>query len=105
MLKVAVGKQTAGRTQVLEWFFKSKSNIISVEDEQLGCPLLDKHVNSVKQLVLKNRGISIHDDAYMLEISFGSGHSILKCNLHMCLVPAKFVPRLPSEEQKNHVNT
>ena len=42
MLKVAFGEQTVGRTEVFEWFSKSKSSIISVEDKQLGCPLLDK---------------------------------------------------------------
>lgn len=42
MLKVAFGKPTMGITQVFEGFSKSKSSIISVDDEQLGCPLIDK---------------------------------------------------------------
>jgi hypothetical protein len=42
----------------------------------------------------------------MLRISFGSVQSILKENPNMCQIAAKFVPCLPSEEQKeNHVNT
>jgi hypothetical protein len=42
MLKVAFGEHTGGKTQVREWLSKSKSSIISVEEEQFGCPLLDK---------------------------------------------------------------
>jgi hypothetical protein len=42
----------------------------------------------------------------MLGISPGSLQNILKDNLNMCQMTAKFVPHLPNEQQKdNHVNT
>jgi hypothetical protein len=60
----------------------------------------------VKELVHKNRRISIHEVASMLGISFGSLQSILKDNLNMHWIAAKFVPHLLNEEQKeNSVNT
>jgi hypothetical protein len=41
----------------------------------------------------------------MLNVSCGSVQSILKENQNMCLIAAKFVPNVLSQEQKNnHVN-
>jgi hypothetical protein len=48
----------------------------------------------------------VREVAKMLGISYGSVQIILKDNLHVCRIAAKFMPCLLSEEQQeNHVTT
>jgi hypothetical protein len=57
-------------------------------------------VDQGKERVLKNRRITIHEDAEMLAILFGSVLIILKDSLKVCCIAAKFMPQLLSEGQK-----
>jgi hypothetical protein len=87
MLKVCFGKQTMGRTQVLEWSSKFKSSVTSVEDDvhsvHPSMSKTDENVDQMKEHVHKNTRLTIHEVANMLHISFGSLWSILKDNLNM----------------------
>jgi len=56
------GEWAMGRTQVFEWFSKFKSSVILVEDaEHLGHPLMSKTMGWVKELVLENTEITLHE--------------------------------------------
>lgn len=100
MLKLAFEDHTMGRTQVFEWFAKLKSGVTCVKDaERAGRPSTSK--TDENELVHENRRITIRELADTINISFGSVQSILKDNLNMCRIAAKFVPHLLSEEQKS----
>ncbi|KYN13102.1 hypothetical protein ALC57_14709, partial [Trachymyrmex cornetzi] len=60
----------------------------------------DENVQEVKEIVLKNRRITIREIADDLNISFGSCQSILTDVLGMTRVSAKFVPKLLNFDQK-----
>jgi hypothetical protein len=63
MLKVAFREQKMGRTQVSEWFFKSKSGRTFAEDAKHTGHLSRKPEESsdrVKVLFLENRSITNH---------------------------------------------
>jgi hypothetical protein len=64
----------------------------------------DETVVRVKELVLESRRITIHEVAYMLEYLFGSVQSILKDNLNMLWIAAKFLlPFLSKEQKKKYI--
>jgi hypothetical protein len=60
----------------------------------------DENVDQVKELVYKNRRITIHDIANMLGVSFGSVQSFLIDSLNMHWLAVKFMPSLLSKKQK-----
>ncbi|KAJ9583151.1 hypothetical protein L9F63_022502 [Diploptera punctata] len=74
MLRTAYGEEAMGKSQAFEWFSKFKRGVTSVKDENQLC------------------------DA--LALSRGSVQSILKDDLNMRRIAAKFVPRLLSNDQK-----
>jgi hypothetical protein len=60
-------------------------------------------MGQMKELGLENRRITVSGVACMLEILFGAVQSILKFNLNMLCIAAKFVlPLLMEEQQKNY---
>ena len=64
-----------------------------------------ENVNCLKEIVFENRGITIHEVANMLGISFVSVQKTLTGNMNMHPIATKFIPCLLSEEQKkNHVS-
>ena len=77
----------------------------NVEDEpRPGRPstsTTDENVEAVKEIVLKNRRITIREVAEDVGISVGSCHGILSDVLGMRRVSAKFVPKLLNFDQKN----
>jgi len=56
----------------------------------------------VKEVLLKNRRMTLHEVANMFGISFVSVRRILEGNLYVLPVATKFVPCLLSEEQKEN---
>jgi phage antirepressor YoqD-like protein len=84
--------------------------VTSVDDAKCsGHPSMhntDENVDRVQELVHENRRITVREVAKMLGISYESVQIVLKDNLYMCRIAAKFMPCLLSEEQKeNHVTT
>jgi DNA-binding transcriptional regulator GbsR (MarR family) len=69
--------------------------LTSVKDaDHSGHPLTsktDENVDKVKDLVLENRRITIHEVANILGISVGSVHTSLKDSLNMHNIAMKFV--------------
>jgi hypothetical protein len=79
-----------------------ETSVTSVEDaERSGCQSTSKtagNMDKVKDFILKIRIINICK-LLTLEISFGSVLSILRDNLNVHQIAAKFVPNLLTEDQ------
>jgi hypothetical protein len=57
----------------------------------------------LKELVLKNRRLTIHETADMVRIAYGSVQSILKDSLKVLQIAAKFMSSLLIEEKKENL--
>lgn len=106
MLQVAFGDECLSRSRCHEWYKRFKEGRTSCEDDsRSGRPSTstdDDHVARLNRLVRSNRRLTIREMAEELNISFGSCQQILTENLQMRRVAAKFVPRLLTEQQKEH---
>jgi hypothetical protein len=75
-LKVPSGEQTVGKTQIFYWFSKFRSSVTSAEDAgRLECISTSKtgaSVEQVKEVLLKNRGMTLYEVANVFGISFVS---------------------------------
>ena len=98
------GDDAMGVTQIKEWFNRFKNGRTSVESEQhSGRPQTARNaavVERVKNLVRGDRRLTVREIAEEVGISKDSAHEILRADLNMRRVPAKFVPKLLSVEQK-----
>jgi hypothetical protein len=64
----------------------------------------DENLDQVKDVGLKNRGMSIHEVCNILGNLFGSVQNILKASLKMCQTVTKLLPCLLTEGQGNNIN-
>lgn len=98
------GDDAMGVTQIKEWFNRFKNGRTSVESEQRsGRPQTARNaavVERVKNLVRGDRRLTLREIAEEVVISKDSAHEILRADLNMRRVAAKFVPKLLSAEQK-----
>ena len=98
------GDDAMGVTQIKEWFNRFKNGRTSVESEQhSGRPQTARNaavVERVENLVRGDRRLTVREIAKEVGISKDSAHEILRADLNMCRVAAKFVPKLLSAEQK-----
>ena len=62
----------------------------------------DENVDQVRELFRENKRIAIHEVGNILGVSFGTVRRILKDNLSMHQIAAKFASCLLSEGQKEH---
>jgi len=60
-----------------------------------------KNVETIRWLVRENRRRIIKDIAAVVNVSYGTEQTILKCDLNMHHVAAKFVPRLVTLKRKS----
>ncbi|KYN30749.1 hypothetical protein ALC56_14951 [Trachymyrmex septentrionalis] len=101
MLTVAYGESTLSKKSVYKWYKLFQEGRENVNDESRSerpsTSKTDENVQEVKEIVLKNRRITIREIANDLNISFGSCQSILTDVLGMTRVSAKFVPKLRSK--------
>lgn len=106
MLQVAFGDECLSRSRCHEWYKRFKEGRSSCEDDpRSGHPSTstdDSHVARLNVLVRSDRRLTIREMAEEFNISFGSCQQILTEKLQMRRVAAKFVPRLLTEEQKQH---
>lgn len=106
MLQEAFRDQCLSRSRCHEWFKRFKDGRTSSADNpRSGRPSTstdEEHVERVKTLVRSNRRLTIREMAEECNISFGSCQAILTQKLNMHRVAAKFVPRLLTDEQKQH---
>ncbi|UYV66955.1 hypothetical protein LAZ67_4003444 [Cordylochernes scorpioides] len=87
-------------------FARFKAGRTSVEDDlHTGRPLSIRNPENaldIKPLIKENPRITIRELSYDLDISFGTCQTIIKNDLHLKRSPAKFVPHLLTNEQKEH---
>ncbi|CAK9833775.1 Mariner Mos1 transposase [Anthophora retusa] len=106
MLAVAYGDSTMSKTQAYEWYKKLKDGRTVVDDlPRSGRPstsVTDENVEKVKEIVLKNRRVSIREIAADIRVSFGSVHSVMNDVLSMRRIEARLVPRMLNVLQKEH---
>ncbi|KAL4083495.1 hypothetical protein QTP88_028811 [Uroleucon formosanum] len=102
-LKTVYGDEALKKTAVYDWFKRFKNGQESLEDEERsGRPSTSKNdetIEKVKNLVRSDRRLRIQDMANALGISYGSVQNILKDDLGMRRVCAKFVPCILTEDQ------
>ena len=94
MLRKAFGNSTMSQKNVYKWYKDFKEGRERVDDlERSGRPSTstdDQHVNKVKEIVLKNRRLTVKDLADMIGISEGSVKTILKDHLGLRKVKSRF---------------
>ncbi|UYV66495.1 hypothetical protein LAZ67_4001877, partial [Cordylochernes scorpioides] len=106
MLIVAYGEATLDRSNVYRLYKMFSEGREDVNDEErAGRPstsTTDEKINEVEKMILANRRITVTEVAEDQNISIGSCHSIFINDLGMRRVAAKFVPKLPNCDQKQH---
>ncbi|UYV77797.1 hypothetical protein LAZ67_15002329 [Cordylochernes scorpioides] len=106
MLTVAYGEATLDRSNVYRCYKMFSEGREDVNDEEragrLSTSTTDEKINEVEKMILANRRITVREVAEDLNISIGSCHSIFINDLGMRRVAAKFVPKLPNCDQKQH---
>jgi hypothetical protein len=102
-VRFAYGDTASKKSAVYEWYHRFKNGQETLEDEpRSGRPSTsrkDENVAKVKTLVRNDRRMTIVQIAAEVGLSVGSVHTILKEDLGMRRVCAKFVPRLLSVDQ------
>ncbi|KAJ4426506.1 hypothetical protein ANN_27320, partial [Periplaneta americana] len=99
------GEDAMGVTQIKEWFNRFKDGRTSAESEQrCGRPQTARSaavVERVRNLVMADHRLTVREIAEEVGVSKDSAHAILRDDLNMNRVAAKFVPKLLSPEQKD----
>ena len=104
MLQTAFGASFMNRALVFEWHKRFKEGTESVtDDERCG---RSKEINTpeligqIKNLMNKDRRVSIEMISAQFDVSVGTVHTIIREELKMRKICAKFFPRVPREDQK-----
>ncbi|GFV36503.1 protein GVQW3 [Trichonephila clavipes] len=104
MMKTAFGDEAMSRAWVFEWFRRLKESRQSVNsDPRSGRPSTSRNedkIAQVKAVVRSDRRLTVREIAQECHISVRSCDGILRKDLNMRRVPAKFVPRLLTEDQQ-----
>jgi hypothetical protein len=104
MVKEVFGDNSVGLTQTYEWFKHFKKERKSVDDdERSGRPstgTTTENMAEMREAVLEDRMRTIHDVCDIVKLSYGTCQQILLQELNMRRIAVKFVPRLPSNDQK-----
>ncbi|GFT89290.1 protein GVQW3 [Trichonephila clavipes] len=104
MMKTAFGDEVISRARVFEWFRPFKEGRQSVNsDPRSGRPSTSRNedkIAQVKAVVRSDRRLTVREIAQECHISVGSCDEILRKNLNMRRVSAKFVSRLLTEDQQ-----
>ena len=109
LLQQAYGEDAMGRTQVFDWFRRFEESRTSVEnDPRSGRPSTSRNeemIAKVRTIVRNNRKLTVRETADGCGISVGSCDAILTDNLRIKRVCAKYVPRLPTDGQREQRQT
>ena len=104
MLQTAYGTSCMNRTSVFAWHKRFKEDRESVrEDERCGrskevrTPEL---IGQIKNVMDMDRRVSIETISAQFDVSVGTVHTIIREELKMPKIWAKFVPRVLREDQK-----
>ncbi len=100
------GRHALGRTQVRMWFNRFKTGTMdtpSTDKKRPGHPRRRlQHVNEIRRLLQQNSRMTIDELSNSTGLSRTSVHRLLKKDMRMTKISAKFVPRLLTQEQKDH---
>jgi hypothetical protein len=105
MLRQAFKDDAFGKSQVYEWFSSFKNGNMSIEDlPRPGRPSTSRNeesIEKVRQAINEDRRNTTKQVSEETNVSWSSCQQILTEDLRMRRVSAKFVPRLPTEQQKD----
>ena len=106
MLKQAFGDSCMSRNRRFEWFGRLKNDRTSTaNDDRSGrasTATIPSKVEQVRAAVNQDRRRrNIHDHCAEVAIGYGSCQRILKEQLNMHRIAAKFVPRVLTQDQKD----
>jgi hypothetical protein len=109
-LKVTFGEQTAGRTHVFDWFSKFRSCMTSAEDaehlELTSTSKTGESVERLKEVVLKNRRMTLYEVANVFGTSFVPVSSGMESVLILILIYLSTAVRLtPGGSTHLHTNS
>ncbi|UYV79613.1 hypothetical protein LAZ67_18000032 [Cordylochernes scorpioides] len=103
---VLLRKDSLSQSRKFEWFARFKAGRTSIKDYlHTGRPLSIRNPENalkIKSSIKENPRITIRELSEDLDISFGTCRTIIKNYLHLKRSPAKFVPHLLTNEQKEH---
>ena len=104
MLQTAFGASCMNRASVFEWHKRFKEGRESVRDDE-GCGRSKdagtaELIGQIKNFMDKVRRVSIETITAQFDISVGTVHTIIREELKMRKICAKFVPRELREDQK-----
>ena len=103
-IRKVFGNEALSPSQIKQWFKRFKDGRASVEcDPRSGRPSTSQKeevINQVREKMLEDRRLTVQEIVAEVGISTGSVHSILTENLNLQKVPAKFVLKLLTEQQK-----
>ena len=106
LLHEVYGEATMSRARLFEWHKRFTSDREDVEDDpKSGRPSTTKtadNIGKVNELVRSDRRLTVRMMAEELNINRESVRTILLEELHMRKVCAKIVPKLLSDDQKQH---
>ncbi|GFT02829.1 protein GVQW3 [Trichonephila clavipes] len=104
MMKTAFGDEAMSHARVFEWLRRFKEGRQSVNsDPRSGHPSTSRNedkIAQVKAVVRSYRCLTVREIAQECHIFIGSCDEILRKDLNMRRVSAKFVPRLLTEDQQ-----
>ncbi|GFX78088.1 protein GVQW3 [Trichonephila clavipes] len=106
MMKIAFGDEAMSRSRVFEWFRPFKEGRQSMNsDPRFGRPSTSRNedkIAQVKAVVCSDCRLTVREIAQECHSSVGSCDEILRKDLNMRRVFAKFAPRLLTEDQQLH---
>ena len=106
LLQEAYGEDAMSKTRVYEWHKRFKNGREEVEDDRKsGRPSTsktDENIDRVRQLVRSDRRLTVRMIAEELSMNRETVRTILVQELGMRKVCAKMVPKLLTDDQKEH---
>ena len=103
MLQTAFGASCMNRASVFEWHERFKEGRESVRDDKCGGSKevrTPKLIGQIKNFTDKDRRVSIETIIAQFHVSVGTLHTIIRTELMMRKICAKFVPSVLREDQK-----
>ena len=104
MLQPDFGPSIMNRASVFEWHNRFKEGRECVkDDERCGRSKDDRTpelIGQIKNFMDKDRSVSIETISAQFDVSVGTVHTIIREELKMQKICAKFVPRVLREDQK-----
>jgi histone-lysine N-methyltransferase SETMAR len=108
-LRDVFGSDALGKTVVYDWIQRFREGQSDTNDApRSGRPrtsLTDENIRRVQMLIEEERRITVREISYATGINICSVHHILKENLNMSKLCARWIPRLLTQTQKNDRTT